>query len=368
MRTRSIVIVVILTLAAGAVGGYYAAGRLPLDTLLSKVPSRQTPSAQPSAPRQPPPVAVEAIEVVYRPLARRLSAVGSLVAEESVMVRPEISGRIVEIGFTEGQHVKRGQLLFRLDDEVLRAELQQAQANLALAQTKYKRAEELQRRGFLSQQARDEARNDLQVQQANVALARARLEKASILAPFDGEIGLRYVSVGDYVSSGQDLVTLQATNRLKADFRIPEVYLGQIHVGQKLEVGVDAMPGRVWTGTVTAISPLVDVAGRSLVMRAVIDNNDDLLRPGLFARVNVLLNESDALMVPETALAPRGNQQYVLRVENDRVREVAVQIGQRSHGMVEIVAGLQPGDKVITAGLQKVSDGTRVAVTLVPSS
>ncbi len=366
MRTRSIIVVIVITLVTGLIAGYYVSQKQPFEAFLPQRNS-QTSSAPASPPRQIP-VAVEAVEVSYRPFARRLSAVGSLVSEESVMVRPEIAGRVVEIGFTEGQRVKQGQLLFRLDDDVLRAELKQAEANLGLAQTKYKRAEELQRRGFLSQQARDEARNDLQVQQANVALARARLDKSRIVAPFDGEIGLRYVSVGDYVSAGQDLVTLQATNRLKADFRIPEIYLGQINIGQKLEVLVDAIPGRVWSGTVTAISPLVDVAGRALVMRAIIENAENILRPGLFARVNVLLDESDALMIPETALAPRGNQQFVLRVENDRVREVAVEIGQRRQGMVEVIAGLQPGDKVVTAGLQKVTDGALVAVTLVPSS
>ncbi len=362
MRTSLLAVLFIAALGAGAAAGYVVSRQAPA----APAPAAAQPAAATAKPRAA--VPVEVVTVTEATLEQRLNAVGTLVSEESVMLRPEIAGRIREVPFVEGQAVKRGDVLLRLDDSIARAELQQAQANFGLAESKFKRADELQREGFISRQGRDEASNTLQVERANVALARARLDKTVLRAPFDGEIGLRTVSVGDYVTVGQDLVTLQAARQLKVDFRIPELYLAQIAPGQRLDVGVDALPGRTWPARVTAISPLVDVSGRALVMRAIVDNADGTLRPGMFARVNLLLSETPALLVPETALAPRDNRQYVYRVRDGVVSEVAVRIGQRRGGQVEIVEGLNDGDQIVTAGLQKIQDGTRVAATLAPST
>lgn len=364
MRKSLLVLLFLAALGAGAAAGFVISRQNPPPAPAA------APAVAPTAPaaRPRPAVAVEAVTVNVSTLEQRLNAVGSLVSEESVMLRPEIAGRIRDIPFIEGQSVKRGDVLLRLDDGIARAELQQADANFGLANSKFRRADELQKEGFISRQGRDEASNTLQVERANVALARARLDKTVIRAPFDGEIGLRTVSVGDYVTAGQDLVTLQALRQLKVDFRIPELYLAQISPGQRLNVAVDALPERTWPAQVTAISPLVDVSGRALVMRAVVDNTDGVLRPGMFARVNLLLTETPALLVPETALAPRENRHYVYRVNGDTVEEVAVRIGQRRGGQVEVLEGLADGDQVVTAGLQKIQDGARVAVTLVPST
>lgn len=368
MSSRIVIALVVVALAAGA-AGYYAPRYLGLQGGASTPPPAtaqpdQT-AAAPPAPRQA--IGVEVAEVRSQPLERRLGAVGSLLSDEAVMLRPEIAGRLREIGFQEGQEVRQGDLLFRLDDDVARAELQQARANLALAQSKFQRSTQLQQQGFISQQARDEAENALRVERANVALAQAKLDKTVILAPFDGQLGLRNVSVGDYVTAGQDLVTLQAIRQLKVDFRLPEIYVAQTRLGQPLDITLDALPGERWQGVVTAISPLVDVAGRAIMLRARLDNPDGVLRPGMFARVNLLLGSGEALMVPETALAPRDNQQFVMRVVDDVVEEVLVRTGQRQRGMVEIVEGLQAGDRVIVAGLQKVESGSRVRATVVES-
>ena len=365
MRKSLLVLLLLAAVGAGAAAGYVVSRQTAPAPAAAQTPPA-APAAQPARARAP--VAVEAVAVTTSTLEQRLSAVGSLVSDESVMLRPEIAGRIRDIPFVEGQSVKRGDVLLRLDDNIARAELQQAEANFGLANSKFRRADELQREGFISRQGRDEANNTLQVERANVALARARLDKTVIRAPFDGEIGLRTVSVGDYVTAGQDLVTLQALRQLKVDFRIPELYLSQITAGQRLNVAVDALPDRTWTAQVTAISPLVDVSGRALVMRAVVDNADGVLRPGMFARVNLLLAETPALLVPETALAPRDNRHYVYRVRGETVEEVAVRIGQRRGGQVEVLEGLADGDQVVTAGLQKIQNGARVAVTLVPST
>lgn len=363
----ALLVVSLVAAAVGVAAGYYLPRHFDADSPAT-IPARAASTNAPVAAPVRAPVAVEAVVLQPATVEQRLNAVGSLVAEESVMVRPEVAGRISEIAFNEGQSVRRGDMLLRLDDAIVRAEYQQAAANQQLAASKLRRAEELQREGYLSRQSRDEASSAAQVERANLALAKARLDKATIRAPFDGQIGLRSVSVGDYVNVGQDLVTLQAIDHLKVDFRIPELYLPQIRVGQRLELAVDALPERRWQAEVAAISPLVDVAGRALLMRARVDNAERHLRPGMFARVNLLLTESSALLVPETALALRGEGHYLYRIEDGQAREVAVRIGQRRGGMVEVLEGLQAGDQIVTAGLQKVQDGTRVAVTLVSAS
>lgn len=362
MRKSSIILLVALALGLGAAAGYWASRTLePGDAAAPPPPVATAPAPAPRA------VAIEAMSLTTTALQERLSAVGTLVSEESVMLRSEVAGRIREIRFREGQSVRQGDTLITLDDAIAQAELMQAQANFALARSKFQRASELQRQGFISAQGRDEATNTLQVERANVALAQAKLDKAAIRAPFDGEIGLRNVSPGDYINVGQDLVTLQAIRQLKVDFRIPEVFLARITPGQRLNITLDALPGRSWQAEVAAISPLVDIAGRALVMRAVVDNSDGTLRPGMFARVNVLLSEADALMVPETALLPRGGGQYVYRVVDGRAQEVPVQVGTRRDAMVAITGDLAVGDQIVTAGLQKIQDGSPVTVTLQPA-
>lgn len=307
-------------------------------------------------------VRVEVAPVKPLPLARGIAAVGSLRSDESVMLRPEVAGRIQAIEFQEGQPVERGQVLFRLDDAVARAELDQARANLALAQTHYRRAVELQGRGFVSQQARDESASNLKIQQAAAALAQARLDKMTLRAPFAGLVGLRNVSVGDYVGQGQDLAPLEAIDPLKVDFRVPEMYFNKIRVGQTLTLRLDAMPGTERQGEVYAVSPLVESGGRSVLIRAVVPNADGRLRPGMFARVQLLFGTDEVLAVPEAALAPSGQAQYVYIVKDGRAQRAEVTLGERRDGWVEILTGVSGGDEVVIAGFQRLTDGAPVRV------
>jgi membrane fusion protein (multidrug efflux system) len=306
---------------------------------------------------------VEAVGVVSAPLSRTITAVGSLRSDESVTVRPEVAGRIATIGFAEGQRVQKGALLLRLDPATNPAEVQQADANLTLAKAKFERAVELQGRGFISGQAKDEAENNLKVAEAALALARARLAKTEIKAPFAGIIGLRVVSVGDYVKEGADVVNLEAIDPLKVDFRVPEIYLRQVVVGQALEVTLDALTDKRYEGRIVAINPLVDAAGRAIVVRAQVKNQDAALRPGMFARVRLFtVAQADALMLPERALVPQGDEQYVFRIVDGKALRVKVTAGQRRDGMVEIVSGLAIGDVVVSAGQLKLRDGVPVVV------
>jgi len=352
-----------LVVAAAAGGGYWYGQQR--STVPGAAPAAPAPGGQArgSGPAGGPGGAtvVEAVKVARTSLPQTITAVGTMRSEESVTVRPEVAGRINAIGFQEGQRVAKGAMLVRLDPAIPQAELQQANANLTLAKAKYERAVDLQKRGFISSQARDEAENNLKVAEAAVTLAQARLAKTEIKAPFAGLIGLRQVSVGDYVKEGADLVNLESVDLLKVDFRVPEIYLKQVRVGQVMEVALDALPGKTFEGRIYAINPLIDAAGRSILIRAQVQNPDVALRPGMFVRVRLITREmADALVVPEQALVPQGQEQYVYRIIDGKAVRTKVDVGQRGDGRVEIVGGLEPDEVVVTAGQLKLRDGTQV--------
>lgn len=329
------------------------------------VPVAAGPAQPGKAPGGPPggfPVQVETARVATANLQQDVTAVGTLRSNESVVVRPEISGRIDALSFREGAPVRKGQVIVALDDSVPAAEVAQARANLALAETTFNRTEQLQRENYVSATARDQALNGLRVAQANVQLAQARLAKTRIVAPFAGIIGIRRVSVGDYVKEGQDLVTLEDVSSLKVDFRLPEQLLADLRPGQQVEISSDALPGKSFAGTVDAIDPLIDQSGRAVVLRARIRNPEGQLRPGMFVRTRIILEErANAMTIPEEAIVPVGADQFVFRVVEGKAQRVRVTTGLRRDGRVEITGGVQPGDTVITAGQLKVREGSAVA-------
>ncbi len=343
-------------IAAAASGGYwYGAQKAPPPV------AKATGAVAPGAPAAPRPIAVEVAAVATQRLPQTITAVGSLRSDESVTLRPEVAGRITEILFKEGRPVSRGDPLVRLDPSVSQAEVRQARANLTLAQAKHERSVDLAGRNFISGQARDEARNNLEVAASALALAEAKLRKTELKAPFSGIIGLRAVSVGDYVREGADLVNLQAIDPLKVDFRVPETFLKQVQVGQSVEVSLDALPGQTYEGKVIALDPLVDAAGRAIVIRAQVRNQDTSMRPGMFARVTLITREErEALVLPEEALIPLGTEQFVFQVLDSRAVRVKVETGQRRDGKVEIVSGLSRNDVVVTAGQLKLREGSLV--------
>jgi membrane fusion protein (multidrug efflux system) len=308
-------------------------------------------------------IAIEATRVKSVRMAQGLTAVGSLRSDESVTIRPEVSGRISEIGFREGQRVEKGETLIRFDTSVQRAELEQAEANHGLSKSRLERSRDLFTKGFISAQARDEAESNFKVAQATYDLSQARLTKLEIKAPFAGIVGLRMVSIGDYVKDGQDIVNLEGIDPLKVDFRIPEIYLKQLAVGQSLQITLDAFPNQTFQGKVFAINPLVDTNGRAIVIRAMVKNTEARLRPGMFARVRLLFSdERDSVAVPEQSLIPVGDEQYLFKVVDGRAQRFKIEIGQRREGQVEVLQGLAPGDVVVTAGQLKLRDGSQVKI------
>lgn len=312
----------------------------------------------------PPPATVAVASVEIGSVVRNVRAIGTLRAYESVTIRPEISGRITGIHFDEGQRVERGMNLIELDDSVYTAEVKEKTADRRLAELAFDRASKLVERRAASVEDRDIALAQLQADEAALQLAQARLAKTRLRAPFDGIIGLRHVSIGDFVSAGDDLVGLVELDPIKVDFRIGEIHLSDIAPGQTISIQVNAFPDERFTGRVYAIEPQVDINGRAIVIRAELPNTDHRLRPGLFARIDLIVNEAaEALLVSEDAIVPRGDQHFVYRLIESKAILTEVALGKRKDTFVEITDGLSADDIVITAGQLKLRDGATVRTT-----
>jgi len=310
------------------------------------------------------PVGVEVVSAKSGKVQDLVAAVGTLRANQSVVIRPEIAGRIAKLSFSDGERIPAGRVLVQLDTSVPAAELEQVRAERALAVAKYERAVELAQKNFVSAQARDEAGANLQVVDARLSLARARLEKSSILAPFGGIVGLRNVALGDFVKDGAELVTLEDTSSMKVDLRLPERVIGRLRRGQVLEVSVEALPGRTFKASIDALDATVDANGRSILVRGRIPNTDEILRTGMFARAQVVLSErNDAVLVPEESIVPQGPDLFVWRVLEGKASKIKVRAGVRRDSQVEILEGLASGESIVIAGQLKLNrDGQEIRI------
>ncbi len=312
---------------------------------------------------QRPATVVETAMITPEPLPSTFGTVGSLMADEAVVIRPEVVGVIKKIHFNEGERIDSGKLLFTLDGALTEADLNEAKANLESSQRAYQRAQELAARHLISSADLDTATATLGVDRARAASARTRLAKTLIRAPFDGVLGLREVSVGEYVSAGQALIDLVRLDPIELDLRVPEVVLVRLALGQQVGVTVDAYPGETFNGEIVAIAPTVDAASRSVALRARLANADGRLRPGMSVRASIELSNTDAaLLVPEQAIWPQGEAKMVYRVEQGVAHLVPVTLGARLPGRVEVLSGLKPGDVVVTSGQLKIGDGTPVEI------
>ena len=306
---------------------------------------------------------VEAVEAQKRDVNLQVPALGTLQADQAITVRPEITGIVTSIDFEDGERVEKGDLIITLDDKDLTARLMQAEARLTLTRANYQRAEQLLKQGSGTARARDEALNDFKSAEAEVAAAETALHKATITAPFSGIIGLRQVSLGEYVTAGQAITTLADVDNLRIDFRVSEVFLTEVGKGQEVNVVFDALPEQVYTGVISALDPVVSVEGRALSVRAIIRNVDGKLRPGLFGRVEIVTDTRRSIMLPEAAIVttPTGDKAVFIVVDG-HAKMNPVTIGTRVPGEVEILAGVEDGDTVIVSGQLKVQNGAPVEV------
>lgn len=301
-------------------------------------------------------VAVEIGRVRRARLADEAQAVGSLRAVQTVVLRPEVAGRIAGFGFRNGERVRQGQLLVQLDDTLQQARLREAQAQAQIARTNLARSRELLAQSFISQSAVDQNAATLDVAEAQVALARAEVQRMRLVAPFDGTAGIRRVDLGGFVQAGADIVTLDDLSALSVDFTLPERYLPRLAAGQAVALDLDALPGQSFEGRVEALDTQVEAEGRAVLVRARVANAAARLKPGMFARPRVVFAvREDALVVPEEALVPEGGRQYVWKVvgaegATPRAERVEARIGLRRPGVVELLGGVAEGDAVVTAG------------------
>lgn len=316
------------------------------------------------------PAAVEVGRVEAMRIVDATESVGTLRSRQGVMVRSEVSGRVAALGFSDGKPVRRGQLMLQLDDTLQRAQLQQAEAQAGIARTQLARNRELVGQGFVSQNVVDQSGAALEVAAAQVALAQAQLARLRVLAPFDGQAGIRQVNVGDYVREGADIVSLVDAGQVWVDYRLPERYAARVRPGLTVSVALDALPEHRFEGRIEAIEAQVDADGRALLVRARLDNRHAMLRPGMFARARTVFGvREQALVVPEEALVPDGGKQFLLRLVDGGsgpvVERIEAQLGMRVAGKVEILVGLKAGDRVVTAGQSRLMQGERQSVRVV---
>ena len=318
----------------------------------------------------PKPAAALPVKAVPAKVARAVietGAVGSLRADEAIVIRPEVAGRIERIAFDEGQRVQKGALLARLDAAETRALVASSRAQAGLDKQRLDRAVDLRKKGFISQQALDEAQSSYARSVAKQREDEAKLAKSEIRAPFSGVAGLRQVSEGAFVAAGTDIARLEKIDQLKLDFRVPETYLGSLKTGLVVNVGVDAFPQQGFPGKIYAIEPAVDVQTRTVLARARVANPDLKLRPGMFARVNLTLGvRENAVWIPEEAIVPRGQDSTVFRIVDGKAELVQVQTGTRKVGEVEIMKGVAAGDLIVTEGTQRLIPGMQVSI--IPSA
>lgn len=371
MASKAIYPVIAALGIASIGGGAWWYQNQPVKATDASSASASAPRGTASAPAGGGKPTVEVAKVELMNLVDEAQTVGSLRSRQGVVLRPEVSGRITQLNFRDGDRVKKGQLLVQFDDQLPMAQVQQAQAELNIALANNKRNEELVAQNFISRRTLDESAASQQVAEAKLALARATAARLKIVAPFDGLAGIRTVNVGDYLKDGADVVNIEDIDAIFVDYRLPERFQTKIRRGQSSVIELDALPGRKFTATVLAIDPLIDANGRSVGVRACIDNRRLQLRPGMFARVGAVFGQRDnARVIPEEAIVPQGGKQFVIKLVNgtepeSRVTQrVEVKVGLRSPGKVEILEGLEAGDTVVTAGQQRVQrDGTAVRVS-----
>jgi membrane fusion protein (multidrug efflux system) len=309
------------------------------------------------------PASVTLAPVRAERISQKLEALGNARANESVDISTKTSNIVTAVTFRDGERVKRGQVLVQLDDAQARADVAAAQAALTESESQYNRSRELLNTQALSKSSFDQLEATLKANRARLGAASARLEDTVIRAPFSGRVGLRRVSVGTLISPGDVITTLDDTSVIKLDFSVPENFLASLREGLSIRATAPAYPGRSFSGSVSSIDSRVDVATRAVIVRALLANEDGALKPGMFLNVSLANDEREALVIPEEALTPEAERQFVFVVADGKASRREVRIGGRRPGTVEITAGLTAGERVVVEGTQKIRDGAIVLGT-----
>jgi membrane fusion protein (multidrug efflux system) len=356
--TKKIVIAVVIVLLIG--GGLAGIKALQIKALM-----------QAGAAFTPPPESVASATVREQKWQKTLTAIGSVVAIQGVTITPELAGTVREIAFESGASIAQGDLLVRLDTSTEQAQLRAIEAQLELARISLTREKTLREQNMVSQSELDAAEALMKQQQADADATRAIIEKKTIRAPFAGQLGIRQVNLGQYLDAGKPIVWLQTVSPVYADFSLPQQNLSVLSNGMPVRLQIDAYPGRNFQGALAALNPGLDQATRSVGLRATFDNPNQLLRPGMFARVEVLLpEEKDVLVIPGTSVlrSPSGDSVFVIEEPADKssgkaaekVRQQLVRLGMERGDFVTVESGLKAGDRIVSSGQFKLRTGMAV--------
>jgi len=324
----------------------------------------------------PPPTPVATAVATVGPLPRYIEAIGTLEAEQQVVVAPEVGGRVTALHFASGGTVRAGAALVQLNDAPERGDLDRFRALAEFAQRELARVESITDRRAISQTLEDEAKRRLNEARAEITRTEALIAQKLIRAPFAGVLGVRKIDLGEYLQPGQPIVTLTNLDKLYVNFTVPEQVLSQLANGQPVDIAADAFPARPFRATITTIEPHVAVETRTLAVQATLANREHLLRPGMFVAVRVVLPlEQNVITIPETAVDKTISGDSVLRVHQSKtngsdrpsyvVERAFVKTGRSVNGRIAIVEGITAGDLIITAGQVNLSSG--MPVTLAPT-
>jgi membrane fusion protein (multidrug efflux system) len=309
-----------------------------------------------------PPMPVEVAQVDKQGVSEKFDAVGTIEAIEEITVVSEINAMVVNIPFTEGSQIKKGELIAQLDDSQLAAEVSSAEALYAQSLATYNRVKKVVEQKAGTPQDLDDALASLKVSEANLKLAQARLDKTRIVAPFNGMVGSRRVSVGSFLRTGDAITELANLNEIRINFSAPERFLSDLKRGSEVIVFAPVYPGHKVKGRIIVIEPIIDSDTRTVRIVAKVQNPGQKFRPGMSANVSVVLSERpEALTIPTEAVFAIGNQSFVYIVNADStVSPAPVTLGMQLSDVVEVIGGLQQGMTIITAGHQKLFPGAKV--------
>ncbi|NBC64905.1 MAG: efflux RND transporter periplasmic adaptor subunit [Bacteroidetes bacterium] len=311
---------------------------------------------------------VEAVEMDYETIDDEIFSSGTIQANEVVELSAEASGIITDIYFEEGREVQEGDLLLKINDSELQAQKQRAEFRLTLAEQREERQRRLLERGGISQEDYDATLNEVNVLRSEIQLINAQIDKTEIRAPFSGVIGLKYVSVGSYIGPNTRIASLQEVDPIKIDFSVPERYISRVNVGDEILYSVQGVDS-TFTGEVYAIEPRINTETRTLQIRAISENDEQLLYPGAFANITLILDEiNDALMVPTISIIPGLNSQKVFVASDGVVQERIIRSGIRNSEKVQVIEGIEQGDIVLTTGLLQVRPGMEINITEITKS
>lgn len=328
-------------------------------------------------------VTVEVVTARSGTIVERAESVGTARANESITINAKQTGYIANIPFQEGQKVKANQVLIELENKERRANLDGAKADFDQARAardeisqRLERSRELKKTGNVSDSTLDQLESQFRAAEGRVRSAEARvrsvdaqLDDVRINAPFEGRVGLRQVSAGALVQPGTIITTLDDISKIKLDFGVPEVFLGQLKSNLDVSAVSSAFPGRVFRGKITAVDTRVDPATRAVKVNATFDNADEALKPGMFLTASIVLaKREDAVIVPEEAIIGDGSKQFIYIVRDGKTQRREIQIGQRLQGEAEILKGVEAGDVVVARGTQKVRPGLAVNTVPIPTT